>query len=35
MGKSKRDFQELIQQYYTEGEIYYATLCDNKANNNK
>ena len=30
MGVSKRDFQELIQQYYTEEEMYYATLYDNK-----
>jgi len=35
MGASKKDFQELIQQYYTDSEIYYATLCDNKGNNNK
>jgi hypothetical protein len=35
MGVSKKDFQELIQQYYTESEIYYATLCDNRDNDNK
>ena len=35
MGASKRDFQELIQQYYTEEEMYYATLCDNRPKDNK
>ena len=28
MGESKRDFQELIQQYYTDEEMYYACLGD-------
>jgi len=28
MGKTKRDFQELIQQYYTDEEMYYASLGD-------
>ena len=35
MGVSKRDFQELIQQYCAESGIYYATLCDNRDNDNK
>ena len=28
MGGNKRDFQELIQQYYTDEEMYYAFLGD-------
>ena len=28
MGANKRDFQELIQQYYTDEEMYYACLGD-------
>ena len=28
MGGNKRDFQELIQQYYTNEEMYYACLGD-------
>ena len=28
MAGSKRDFQELIQQYYTVEEMYYACLGD-------
>ena len=28
MAASKRDFQELIQQYYTVEEMYYACLGD-------
>ena len=28
MGQSKRDFQELIQKYYSEEEMYYACLGD-------
>ena len=31
MGGSKRDFQELIQQYYTDGEMYYACLGDTRS----
>ena len=30
MGGSKRDFQELIQKYYSEEEMYYACLGDVK-----
>ena len=28
MGKSKRTFEELLQNNYPNDEIYYATLCD-------
>jgi len=35
MGQSKRDYEKLIQQYYTTEEMYYATLCDNRDNDNK
>jgi hypothetical protein len=31
MGVSKRDFQELIQQYYTDKEMYYACLGDTRS----
>ena len=30
MGATKRDFQELIQEYYSEEEMYYACLEDVK-----
>ncbi len=30
MGGNKRDFQELIQQYYTDEEMYYACLSDTR-----
>tara|TARA_R100000278_G_scaffold19200_4_gene18715 strand:+ start:1854 stop:1961 length:108 start_codon:yes stop_codon:yes gene_type:complete len=30
MGGNKRDFQELIQQYYTDEEMYYACLGDTR-----
>mgnify|MGYP001168259325 FL=1 len=30
MGATKRDFQELIQKYYSEEEMYYACLGDVK-----
>ncbi len=33
MGESKRDFQELIQQYYTNEEMYYACLGDVRSKN--
>ncbi len=33
MGKTKRDFQELIQQYYTNEEMYYACLGDVRSKN--
>ncbi len=28
MGANKRNFQELIQEYYTKEEMYYHTLYD-------
>ena len=31
MGANKRDFQELIQQYYTDEEMYYACLGDTRS----
>ena len=31
MGANKRDFQELIQQYYTGEEMYYACLGDTRS----
>ncbi len=33
MAQSKRDFQELIQQYYSDEEIYYACLGDTRSKN--
>ena len=30
MGGNKRDFQELIQQYYNDEEMYYACLGDTR-----
>jgi hypothetical protein len=30
MGKSKRTFEELLQNNYPNDEIYYATLCDTR-----
>ena len=31
MSASKRDFYELIQQYYTDEEMYYACLGDTRS----
>lgn len=33
MGANKRDFQELIQQYYTDEEMYYDYLDDTRSKN--